>query len=227
MTIPVLVPYRSDGGHRDKLWDHLQAHYWADLAENYRLVHGSCTGEAFNRSEAINAAAREAGDWDVAVIADADTWVPPAQLHEAVETAQRTGSLVAALTSVIELGEQYTMAVLAGQAAPMDLDAQWVRTEDFVTQSSMLAVPRPLWDAIGGFDEAFVGWGGEDNAFWKAAAVLGGTPLRINGAAFHLWHPCTSQIERMMSPLWRANWARFQRYVEATCECSLRKVQRS
>jgi len=40
----------------------------------------------------------------------------------------------------------------------------------------------------GGFDEAFVGWGGEDNEFWERASTqrlwpYGGLPL------LHLWHP--------------------------------------
>lgn len=252
MTVPILVPYRPDGGHRDQLWSHLKDHYWSRWTDNdLYVVEGKswnwvskpgsdycphsdamgthrCANGPFNRSAAINDAARRV-EWQLAVIADADTWVPRKQLEDAWELASRTGRLVAAFTSVVELSESCTRALLADPSTSlMDvLDVERVRTEPLTTQSSMLVVPRLLWDRIGGFDERFVGWGGEDNAFWKAATVIGGEPLRIDGSAFHLWHPVTDPVEKAMSLQWRANWARWTRYRdEVTCECSLRKVQR-
>ncbi|QDH91819.1 glycosyltransferase [Mycobacterium phage Phrappuccino] len=240
MKVPVLVPYRPDGGHRDRLWKWLQDVYWLPypLCTEYTVVEGTSypPEEPFNRSAAINRAARladldadEGTLWDVAVIADADTWVPRRQLDEAVTLARRTGRLVSALTSVIELNEACTETLLKwGEDAPLlDLGIERVRTDDFATQSSMLVVPRTLWERIGGFDEGFVGWGAEDNAFWKAAEILGGTPLRIEGAALHLWHAATDPIARLQDPQWRANWARWQRYNDAVCECTLRRAQRS
>jgi hypothetical protein len=50
-----------------------------------------------------------------------------------------------------------------------------------------VVVPRPLWDAVGGFDERFEGWGGEDDAFHAACRALCGTE-RLRGVAWHLWH---------------------------------------
>jgi predicted glycosyltransferase involved in capsule biosynthesis len=57
------------------------------------------------------------------------------------------------------------------------------------TFSGVLAVPRALWDAVGGFDERFVGWGFEDLAFWSACTALAGGFERIPGRMIHLWHP--------------------------------------
>lgn len=227
LAVPVLVPYRSDGGHRSKLWEHLLANYWSAYP-HYRIREGlDFTDGAFNRSRAINVAARGAGNWDVAVIADADTWVPIAQLDEAVWMARRTGKLVAAFSSVVELSQDYTHRLLAGFAGPMDIGTEKVRTDDIATQSSMLVVPRLLWERIGGFDEKFCGWGGDDNAFWRAATLLVGAPLRMDGSAFHLWHPQADYITRLIDPGYQKNLARWQRYADADCECSLRKVQRS
>lgn len=50
-----------------------------------------------------------------------------------------------------------------------------------------VAITRSAFGEIGGMDEAFVGWGGEDNEFWDRAQVLriwpwAGLPL------VHLWH---------------------------------------
>ncbi len=49
------------------------------------------------------------------------------------------------------------------------------------------AITGKAYFEIGGFDESFVGWGGEDNEFWERAQTLklwpyGYLPL------VHLWH---------------------------------------
>lgn len=234
MSIPVFVPWRTDNGHRQQLWSTLRENYWGNEVEmaDFDLHWGEHPEHAvgpFNRSAAINYMAGINGDWEIAVIADSDTWVHPCQLRQAITLARRTGRLVAAFTSVIELTEDTTARIVADGITvdPWALGIERVRTEELQIQSSMLVVTRSLWDLIGGFDEKFVSWGAEDNAWWKAATILGGTPLRIDGAAFHLWHPTADRIERLMDPQWRANWARLQRYYAADCECSLRRVQRS
>ena len=232
MTIPVLVPYRSDGGWRNDVWVYLKSSYWNPLKNDYTIEENAGPHGDFNRSAAINRAARFASayqwGWEVAVIADADTWVPSHQLADAVVLARRTGRLVFAFTSVIELSEYYTKRLVETNGDRVWPDVEHVRTADIETESSMLVVPRKLWDCIGGFDERCVGWGAEDSIFAHAATILGGTPLRIDGAAFHLWHPSVDKITRMMDPQWRANHELWKRYVkEATCECSLRRVQRS
>ena len=51
-----------------------------------------------------------------------------------------------------------------------------------------LAVARSAFFEIGGYDESFVGWGGEDNEFWERAQTrrvwssYGYLPI------VHLWH---------------------------------------
>lgn len=50
-----------------------------------------------------------------------------------------------------------------------------------------IAIGRDAYFAVGGFDESFVGWGGEDNEFWERATTrrlwpYGYLPL------VHLWH---------------------------------------
>ena len=48
--------------------------------------------------------------------------------------------------------------------------------------------PREALDAIGGWDERFRGWGGEDVAFLRALDTLFGKHKTSNNAIFHLWH---------------------------------------
>ena len=52
-----------------------------------------------------------------------------------------------------------------------------------------IVVRRDAYDAIGGFDESFIGWGGEDNDFFDRAAVLGGVNRFAYMPLLHLEHP--------------------------------------
>lgn len=185
MTV-VAVPHKPDFGHRDQLFTHLKDHYWDTIG--FEVLVGRNTDDPFNRCAAINTALDT--DWQVAVIADGDTWVPQSQLHKAVMIARITKRLVAAFDAVVELDRDTTTGILAGRI-PLagSFGATKVRTRDIETQSSMLVITRGLWDRVGGMDERFQGWGGEDNAFWHACRLHGGEPHRTPGNAYHLWHP--------------------------------------
>ena len=50
-----------------------------------------------------------------------------------------------------------------------------------------VAITREAYDAIGGFDEGFVGWGGEDNDFWERAETRRRTAFGYLPIV-HLWH---------------------------------------
>ncbi|QCK82219.1 hypothetical protein E5Z46_08125 [Geobacillus kaustophilus NBRC 102445] len=43
--------------------------------------------------------------------------------------------------------------------------------------------------AVGGFDERFSAWGGEDDAFSSAVNTLCGHYKRLEHTIYHLWHP--------------------------------------
>jgi hypothetical protein len=220
VTIPVLVPWRPDGGRRDNLWRYVRRSFWSTLP-GFRIVTGRSPDGPFNRSAAVNDAAALAGRWRVAVIADNDTWVPPAQLSAAVAMAQETGRLTAAFSRVVELSHDYTDRLLDGSATLADFNVDRVRTEPLGVQSSMLVVSHALWEQVGGFDVKFQGWAGEDNAFWKACAILGGEPARIDGCAFHLWH----QPALRAGADYRTNIALWRRYQACRNAAELKRIR--
>ena len=86
MKAVILVPRRADHGHRDKVWDWCRAWWERELPE-LEIVEGHHDAGLFNRSAAVNRAAREAGAWDVAVIIDADVICDPGRVREAIEVA--------------------------------------------------------------------------------------------------------------------------------------------
>lgn len=214
MKTVVLVPYRADNGHRDRIWNFLRANVWS----GWDVRVGEHHDGLFNRSAAINAAAD--CQWDMAVIADADTWVPREQLDAALQIAQTTGGLTAAFSVVVEVSRASSAAILSGKLAMTDsMGADRVRLKDTETQSSMLVITRQLWEQCGGFDPRFVGWGGEDSAFYKTATVLAGAPHRVGGAAFHLWHAPSRQ--KFRGPDYQRNVELWRRYERARTETDI------
>lgn len=214
MNVAILVPWRPGNSERQKLWDFTRA--WWQRDHPTWTIHeapGPLDGP-FNRSAAINEAARAAGDWDVAVIIDADVIANADAVRNGVDIAQATGQMVVTHDERVMLSKVGARKVLDGYRgswrAPAMVERVWL---DSVSCS--VVASRQLWDLVGGFDELFVGWGREDTAFRIAAETLTGKPLiRLSSELFHLWHP-ESPDARKTSPIRKANEQRHQRYVAA------------
>jgi hypothetical protein len=213
MKVVVLVPRRADGGHRDRLWAFARARWLADHPD-WPIFEGHHEDGPFSRSAAINAAALDAGDFDVAVILDSDVVVDPDAVVDAVVKAGATGRLIITHRERVDLSRRGTERVLAGYAGP------WRRKPIFErvwpeSDSSCVAVPRSLWDEVGGFDERFVGWGYEDTAFVIACERAAGPAVKLDGEVFHLWHPRAADGARD-SPTRAANLALLEQIRAAT-----------
>lgn len=185
-----LVPRREDHGWRDRLWTVARAR-WERLFPDIPIVEGYHTEGPWNRAAAVNLAAREAGEWDIAIVIDADVMLPRQQVSEAIETAARTGRVTWAHTGWRELTREATDRLLADPEPYMGPDlavtAAQIRKETPISWSCCMAVPRAVWDALGGMDERFQGWGGEDTAFAAAVQGLHGWE-RVPGVVTNLWH---------------------------------------
>lgn len=182
VDVPVLVPFRSDGAARQKNWEMIRAEVWGDS----NLIVGEDNPEgAFNRSLALNRASDQAGDWDVVVIADADSFTDPHKVAEAVEVAKETRKLVFPFTGWFNVeSDEIPSFMKTGQVEPRQN-----RKVNPLSNSALMVVPREVWNAVNGFDEHFVGWGYEDMAFIQAVKVLTGEPIRFPGYVYHMEHP--------------------------------------
>lgn len=182
----MLVPRRDGKADRDALWAFARG-WWVDQV-GLPIVEGhhDATEGPFNRALAINRAAALAEPWDVAVVIDADVLLDPGQVHSAVACARRSGHLVVGFTERLHLNGGGTAKVLAG------FDGNWrpyARIVAIESVSSCVAVRRDLWDQVGGFDPAFVGWGWEDVAFRIHAEAIDAHPvIRMGGPMWHLHH---------------------------------------
>jgi len=201
----VLVPRRADGGHRDRAWAYVEE-WWRSLG--YEVHVGEDPGPGrFNAAAARNRAAQAAGTWDVAIFADADTVPADAEvIRSGVERAHKTQRFVRPYQDYTQLSEEETAAVLAG--GPL----QGGKTlPSNVPEGGLAIVPRSLYEAVGGYDERFVGWGWEDTAFAHACRVIRGL-TQTKGQVFHLWHPISSD-RNTSDPQFLANRRLGQQYV--------------
>ena len=100
----LLVPFSSEDQSRILIWKHVQS--WLAQTLDYPLYIGEHFPEqpgTYNLSLARNQAAQKAGDWDVAVIHDADTVINPQQIKAGVVTAWETGAVTYPYTERWEL----------------------------------------------------------------------------------------------------------------------------
>jgi hypothetical protein len=197
MRTVMLVPRRAQPD-RDKLWDWCKARWQAILPE-IPIYEGHHDEGPFNRSAAINRAARLAdgdGGWDVAVVIDADIFIRRSQVEAAVASAAKTGRVTWAHRRWRGIREDLTPRIIRYQQdfGPEidreDMDVLVERTNP-LSWSCCIAIPRAVWDDLGGFDERFRGWGFEDMAFQSAVCGLYGHE-RIQGDVYHLWHARTT-----------------------------------
>lgn len=216
--IPLLVPRRPDNGRRDALWAFCRD-WWARNLPDLKPVEGDHLDGPFNRSAAINSAADLAGAWDVAVVADADVVADTRQVTEAVDRARSTGRMTLAFTDYAALRQQMTDRVIDGYNGSW---AGGVELKMKTHVSSLIAVPRTLWDTVGGFDDRFIGWGHDDVSFAAACRVLGGGIDRIPGTVWHLWHPKSPETRK--GPYLEASRALAGRYHAAWTPDAMRSL---
>lgn len=187
MRVVALLPYRGDQGERDRLRIFCEAR-WVEQHPDYPIIEGQSPSGPFNRSAALNHAAAQTPDVDVFLLIDADVIANPDMVRAAVDIAHTTGRIVLPYTERIHLNKNGTEKVLAGYDGPWRVK-QLVSTIYTKQDSCVVAVPRCVWETVGGFDEKFVDWFGEDTAFNIAAETLTGRPLvRLEAELFHLHH---------------------------------------
>ncbi len=188
MNVSVLLAYRSDGGHRDRLWEWNEKR-WRGIFPSYEIVLGEDDSEVFSRSKARNNAASKASG-DIFIIADTDTTCSTNQIIECLRrTTENTWTMPYQI--YYNLSQESTESLLIKDPlAPMPKEKDF--TYEHRVESSpagILIMSREIFESVGGYDERFNGWGFEDNAFFNTVKEHFGPPLRYPGYCLHMWHP--------------------------------------
>ena len=178
----ILVPWRTDHGHRARVWNYLRP-IWENT--EYELCVGTDTGEGpFNCSMAVNDAARQATG-DVYVIMGADLYPKQHAIDQAVKFTSYVHDWAPVFGGMDYLSRVDTDLVLARKTVALSCKPV---TRD-PTAMGIVAVRAAAWHEIDGMDERYSGWGWEDTALVRSLRErFGGVaaPLHV-GLSF--WHP--------------------------------------
>jgi hypothetical protein len=158
------------------------------------IVVGSDDGQMpFHKTLALNRCA-DAATGDIFVIWDADTVCDVEVLHATIADVEfdhtRWGQ---PYRRKVKLNQRASEALIAGaswdEVRSIRVYGQYEASTTF-NAAPPLVVHRTAYEAVGGHDLRFLGWGSEDQAFAQSLLVLVGPPLRQRHAdALHLWHP--------------------------------------
>src|SRR5690606_16282039 len=204
MKVAVVVPWRPNPS-RQAAWD-LVRDWWTTHLPDAEIITVDTPHQPFVVAAARNEGVRlaERSGADVVVVADADTIPDPIGLSEAIDAAadgkihqpySRFGYLPRAATErAIESRQWPTPKTNLGRVS----GGVWVCTPE-------------AWRAVGGMDERFRAWGGEDDAFLAAAQTLRGFVCHT-GVGMSLWH---TYGHRYLGRQHRLNVALLRRYHRA------------
>jgi hypothetical protein len=136
---------------------------WVRYVHTPLLQHGL----PYCRSWALNAGAGHANS-DVLILHDNDFLVPDAYAAEAVARVGEGWKFANLKRFVFYLtADESGRVFVTGSLRPA------IATVVQNLHGGSIVAHRAAYEAIGGFDESFIGWGGEDNDFWDRAATTG------------------------------------------------------
>jgi len=204
--VSILIPFRcpSAGDQRTKNVEWLKR-YWRAQLPGAEVIVGEddSEGQPFSKSKAVNDAASRASG-DVFVIVDADGYIPVDRVEHCVAEIRRARKAGQRLWFVpyrmfYRLTEAGSRLLLASDprkphrfASPLPQEYVLNDTDPAIGHwyGAMIQImPREAFECVGGWDERFRGWGGEDHAAMRAMDTLWWPHKTLPTEVLHVWHP--------------------------------------
>jgi hypothetical protein len=139
----------------------------------------------YNRSWTLNAGVRHASG-RIVILHDNDMLVPEFYASEFMHAASQGGQVFNLKRFITYLDEPSTRSIFGSHSLTGSLRSEAVVQN--LCAGGSLGLLRVAYFEIGGMDEEFVGWGGEDTEFWDRCQTL-----RVANHTYmpivHLWHP--------------------------------------
>lgn len=140
---------------------------------------------AYARSKAFNVGAANASG-ALLVLHDNDLLVPEDYAAEALLRQAEGYEVINLKRFIFYASERDTERVIASRLALTELSPESVMQN--ALGGGSIAITAKAYFEIGGMDEAFIGWGGEDNEFWDRAITRKVWQFGYLSLV-HLWHP--------------------------------------
>lgn len=178
-----------------------------DLGPNVRTLFVFNEGP-FNKSRGLNVAARNASH-ELLATGDADMLMSCEALARALLVCRDHYDAVNPYSSLVDLTEQETRSLLRGDIGLGAIQRRIVsdrlpQGEHICFCGGICVYRRDVYFALGGMDERFLGWGGEDDAMSiNLERYTDRIAVQKDTLAYHLWHPRPPQ--RYHHPHYRKN----------------------
>lgn len=203
--ISLIVPFRADSVEREETWLWLEKFYSKRLPKAEIIVGTDLFDGPFSKTVAMNDAARFATG-DIFVILDADALIDPKQIIEAAKRIREAREQDKALYYVpyrrfYRLTHEASSKKLTENPArcsfpPDDRNSPDVEAMGPYGHSTghwygalVQVLPREAWELIGGFDERFRSWGGEDISILRCLDTVFGKHKTLDAPVWAMWHP--------------------------------------
>jgi GT2 family glycosyltransferase len=139
----------------------------------------------YNRSWSFNIAHRH-NQYDVMICADNDMVMKRYAFSELFKACE-TFDVVSPFSRLYDLSE----------AQSINFNPETINRTDsgrggMNFTSGICAIKRSMLESIGGWDERFEGWGGEDDAMTHQITLRSSNIIQLKNECFHLYHPRTT-----------------------------------
>lgn len=218
--VSIIIPFRyspkAPERKRNLEW---LLHYWEAQLPEAEILLGDDpdTNRPFSKSVAINRAAQKATG-DIYVLVDADGYFSAKSVVHCAREIRKARKKNLKLWFVpyrqfYRLNEEASLRVLKSDPRNPYLFPEVPDEKDILNDTNahtghwygamIQIVPREAFELVGGWDQEFIGWGGEDHAAMRAMDTLYWPHKTLPGNILHIWHPMigSSGVERMVN--WR------------------------
>jgi hypothetical protein len=201
LKVSLLIPFSTNDPSRKANFEWL-LEYWNKELPDAEIVIGKCRSEIFCKAEALNDAARRSKG-KVLVILDADAYLEGQIISDCADKIienvhnnlwfvpyRRLYRLTKEASKLITDSDPKNPFRIPTPVADSNIENAGNAISYGHRYGAMLMMfHKRAYRKIGGFDERFKGWGGEDVCLLRALDTLYGKHKTTDSNIYHLWHP--------------------------------------
>lgn len=167
-------------------------------------IHEQYDTDQFWKTKLLNRGIKES-DKEAFLIIDSDAILPSTAMQYINDTPVESISLLFPYNQVKMMNESETRRWIKTKEVPTTVDTSYQKLNICYT-GFFMAVTRKTYEAINGFDECYVGWGGEDDAFViKALRICNVEKIPFESKISHMYHPRKDTDKHLISKQYKQN----------------------
>jgi len=209
----IVIPYKKSDVQRDLNLQFLLNEYKKMF--NFEIIISQDNNKDLNVSRLRNLGVKQA-QGEYIILLDADLYVPKKMILDGIKLIKKQPYVISKKNSVNDLGVIDTRNLIKKNILPQNIPLSLRTTVAF------MIISKKIYNKVGGYDERFKNWGGEDNAFIHTLRMHCPQIERVEGKIYHLWHPVQNTKKNFKNSV---NYKLMQQYQIATSKEDLIKIK--